>query len=371
MLRRQAVLLLVAAASMQAQSVVSVRSGVINYSEGAVFVDNQVVGQKPGKYPVLHEGSDLLTHDGRAEILLTPDAYLRVGVDSGVRMVSSGFENTRIDILSGSVIFDSGNAAPGPPITLGASGATIRIEKPSRVRIDSDAAQLHVEKGEAILQREGSKTKVERDQMASLTGASVAKRMTDDSDDALDLWSQQRNRMIFLGLASNRSITDPGTDPSFDGYGAIAGGDPGAWVGYIPSATVLPMTGSYTTALPDYGWYYPAMISSGFYGPIYGGVIYRSQMYGRTNPAYLGSRPIGGYTGLVPGRTIGIGISPAYTPGYTPGVPGRIGGFTPRPIGGRIGMPPGGGMGAGGGIAVPRPVTGAPRPAVPHMPLHR
>jgi hypothetical protein len=367
MLRRQAVLLLVAAASIQAQSVVSVRSGVINYSEGAVFVDNQLVGQKPGKYPVLHEGSDLLTHDGRAEILLTPDAYLRVGVDSAVRMVSSGFENTRIDLLSGSVIFDSGNAAPGPPITLGASGATIRIEKPSRVRIDSDAAQLRVEKGEAILQREGSKTKVGRDQMASLTGASIARRMTDESDDALDLWSQQRNRMIFLGLASNRSITDPGTDPSFDSYGdygTVASGNIGPWVGYIPPATVLPMTGSYTTALPDYGWYYPAMISASIYGPIYGGVIYRSLLYGRTNPAYAGFSPTVGYTGLVPGRT--IGITPGYiTPGYTPGVPGRIGGFTPRPIGGRIGMPP------GGGISVPRPVMGAPHPVVPHGAIHR
>ncbi|HKD08019.1 MAG TPA: hypothetical protein VKB79_19115 [Bryobacteraceae bacterium] len=368
MFRRQAVLLLVAAASIQAQSVVSVRSGVINYSEGAVFVDNQLVGQKPGKYPVLHEGSDLLTHDGRAEILLTPDAYLRVGVDSGVRMVSSGFENTRIDILSGSVVFDSGNAAPGPPITLGASGATIRIEKPSRVRIDSDAAQVRVEKGEAILQREGSKSKVGPDQMVSLTGASVARRMTDVSDDALDLWSQQRNRMIFLGLASNRSITDPGTDPSFDSYsgdyGAVASADPGAWVGYIPPATVLPMTGSYTTALPGYGWYYPAMISSAIYGPIYGGVLYRSLMYGRTNPAYAGFHPTVGYTGLVPGSTIGI------TPGYiSPGMPGRIGVFTPRPIGGRIGMPPGGGI---GGISVPRPGMGAGHPiAVPRGAIHR
>jgi len=39
----------------------------------------------------------------------------------------------------------------------------------------------------------------------------VVRRMTDTSDDALDLWSQQRNRLIFLSLANDRNILDPGS----------------------------------------------------------------------------------------------------------------------------------------------------------------
>ena len=85
------------------QSVISVRSGLINYSEGAVFIDNQLVAQKLGRYPTLREGSDLLTHDGRAEILLTPEVYLRVGANSGVRMISSSLDSTRLEVLNGSV----------------------------------------------------------------------------------------------------------------------------------------------------------------------------------------------------------------------------------------------------------------------------
>jgi len=346
-------LLLLTVALVSAQSVVSVRSGVVNYSEGAVFIDNHPIARQPGKFPVLHEGSDLLTQDGRAEILLSPENYLRVGPNSGVRMVSSGFSDTRLEILSGSVIFDSGNAPASQPVTLTASGAQVRIEKPTRLRIDSDAAQIRVEKGYALVTRSGSAVaKVEPDQMLSLTGASVVRRSQGFSEDDLDLWSQQRNRMIFLSMNNNQGIIDP-SDPGYTG--AYDPGDFGqnGWLGYIPPATIPPLTGTYPSVVGlNYGLYY------GFYPYNYS--------------ALYGIRP---GLGLGFGRGYGAAASalrtyrpmPVYQ--YRPTLPGNIGiGVnTPRPVGaGRIGMPAGGGMGIGG----PRPVA---RPIAPiHAPpVHR
>jgi hypothetical protein len=333
-----------------AQSVISVRSGLINDSEGAVFIDNQLVKQKLGKYPSLREGSDLLTQDGRAEIQFAPEVFLRVGIDSGVRMISSDLADTRIQLLSGSVVFDSGNAASNASVTLIACEARIRVEKPTRLRVDNDPPQLRVEKGEATVERDGHVTKVAADQLLGLTGAPVVRRITDGSDDALDLWSQQRNRLIYLSLADSRNIMDPGTtDPA-----TVSDADLNAWLGYIPSAGILPLTGSYgVVGMPGYGYYSP-WSTLAFYGPLYGG--YQMGFAGLGYPSRVGAYGVSfGYGGYRP------------IPGYrfTPVYPGTIGTIGQRPAGGiRIGVP-------GPGISFPaRPV--APRPVAPHLPaIHR
>ncbi len=77
------------------QSVISARSGLINYSEGDVLVNGQPLQRKFGSYTSLKDGSDLVTRSGRAEILLTPNVYLRVGEESGIRISRTTWE-TRV-----------------------------------------------------------------------------------------------------------------------------------------------------------------------------------------------------------------------------------------------------------------------------------
>ena len=99
---------------LHAQSVISVRSGLINYSDGAVVVDNQPVVNRNGRYASLKDGSELMTRDGRAELLLTPNAYLRVGENSGIRLVSGSLSDTQVELLRRlGRSQDSGNATGG------------------------------------------------------------------------------------------------------------------------------------------------------------------------------------------------------------------------------------------------------------------
>src|ERR1700759_5226976 len=65
-----------------AQSVVSARAGLINYFEGEILVDGQPLARKFGTFTSLKEGSDLVTREGHAEILLTPNTWLRLGENS-------------------------------------------------------------------------------------------------------------------------------------------------------------------------------------------------------------------------------------------------------------------------------------------------
>ncbi len=103
--------------SASGQSVISAHSGVIHFSEGSVFVDDQPVEQRLGKFYDVNQGSELRTQDGKAEVLLTPGVFLRVGENSAIRMLSNDLTNTRVELLNGSAIVESTDVAPGTAIT--------------------------------------------------------------------------------------------------------------------------------------------------------------------------------------------------------------------------------------------------------------
>jgi hypothetical protein len=158
------------------QSVISARSGLLNFFEGVVFLDGQPLARKSGTFPRLREGSTLVTESGRAEVLLTPDTYLRIGEDSSIRMISSDIDDTQVELLSGSAILDSSHAPDGAFVKLVFKDETIRILKPGNYRMDAETAQLRVYAGEAEVTktgdvRNGDPVKIESSQLMPLDGA--------------------------------------------------------------------------------------------------------------------------------------------------------------------------------------------------------
>src|SRR5579863_2004073 len=89
-----------------AQSVISAHSGVVQYVEGRAFIDGQQVDPKIGHFPEIKNNQEFRTEDGRAEILLTPGAFLRMGEDSGIRMLSNGLDDTRVEVTGGAAIVE-------------------------------------------------------------------------------------------------------------------------------------------------------------------------------------------------------------------------------------------------------------------------
>jgi hypothetical protein len=361
-------LFVVVAGDAGAQSVVSVRSGLLNFSEGAVFINNQPVTQHAGAYSSLQEGSDLLTQSGRAELLLTPSAYLRIGQNSAVRMISSRLTDTKVELLYGSAMLDSTEALENSAITLIFKDKQVHTSKPGKYRIDSDPPQFRVLQGTAEIAGSGGSIKLLADQMIPLDGASIVKRFTAGSDDLLDIWSDERHFMIASSLSNAQSVTDPAnTDDS-----QVASGDLGAYLGYIPPAAIAP-----APIAPLAGIYspYPAGLLGLGYGTYAGIGIYPSYIY---SGVYLGSprysrRPLVGY----PFNSLGVSTAGRSIYGYRPVTglggyrgPGALGGGYRTPaLGVRMRAP-----GIGIGIS-PRPVVGAGgagvRPIAPHGVPHR
>ena len=97
--------------SASAQPVISARAGLIQLTDGSVFLDDQRLEQRAAKFDQMKEGSELRTQDGRAEVLLTPGTFLRIGNDSAIRMVSNRLVDTRVRLLNGAAIVDAADGS--------------------------------------------------------------------------------------------------------------------------------------------------------------------------------------------------------------------------------------------------------------------
>jgi hypothetical protein len=307
------------------QSVISARSGLVNFFEGVVFLDGQPLVRKSGTFPRMREGSTLSTQGGRAEVLLTPDTYLRIGEDSGIRMIANAIDDTQVELVSGSSVLDSARAPDGVFVRIVFKESTIRILKPGHYRMDAEPAQLRVYEGEAEVMRNGEQVKIESSQLMPLDGAPVVRRFTEGSDGLLDVWSEERGSLIASNLVNSQSISDPLLDT-----GPGVPDDLASYIGYMPA---IPPGGMGPYGMNPYG-----LNPYGYYSYLY--------------PSYSAFSP---YPSLVLAMAPMRMASYLYTPryGYTsiysvnPRFPSGlgIGGSTSRPI------------------FTPRPVF-TPRPAV-------
>lgn len=325
------------------QSVISARSGLINYFEGDVLVNGQPLPKKFGSYTSLKDGSDLVTRSGRAEILLTPNTYLRIGEESGVRMISTDLGDTRLELLGGSAVLDSSSAPGKTPIIITVRGSEVRFTAQGKFRLDSDPPQLRVFEGTADVVNNGKTVSVAPSQMLPLDGASIVRKFTDGSDNLLDLWSDERKTLIASNLTDSQNIGDPLLDSA-----TMLPGD-AAYLGYVPLASYPPLIGQPTAGpimvggYPTYGYpygYSPYSIYSPYSAfMVYGGMGYYTPLY-TTNPFRPGS--LAGYStgigtlrpgiGTIGGMSPGIGstpyrtLTPRPTIGARPISPGRVGG---------------------------------------------
>jgi hypothetical protein len=120
------------------QAVISTRSGVVHFFEGTVTVAGQPLESHFGKFTSIPEGAELRTEQGRAEVLLTPGVFLRVGEKSAIRMVASALANTRVELLAGSAIVESAESAAGTSVTLMYKNWNMRQPHEGSYRVDSD-----------------------------------------------------------------------------------------------------------------------------------------------------------------------------------------------------------------------------------------
>jgi FecR protein len=257
-----------------AQSVISTHSGVLHVSEGAVFIGDQPVNQKYGTFPDLKEKSVLRTELGRAEILLTPGVFLRVGENSAVKMVDNRLSDTRVEVLKGHAVVECDDPMKENAVTMIAGDYQVHVRKTSVMEFVSDPAALKVYHGEAEVELNGTVSVVKAGKMLPFTQALAQERFDVKADgDDLTRWSQERSEAVSVAnVSAAKSLRDSGG--SF-GSGLFSSGimPYGSWY-YNPfysMYTYLPMNGMFFNPY-GYGFFSPYTVYQVYQpGYYYGG----------------------------------------------------------------------------------------------------
>jgi hypothetical protein len=248
--------------------------GTVNYIEGLASIDGRPLNQQSVGYAQLQPGHVLQTANGRAELLLTPGVFLRVGDNSAVRMISPNLLNTQIELDHGRADIEVDEIHPRNDIQVSEGGTNTRLLKDGLYAFDADKGTVRVFKGEAeLLQPTGAgqkALKIKGDHQVGLAGNEAVQSVSFDRDqaqDALYNWSSLRSQYLAeanLNLASE-----------YAGYGGLAPGwywDTGFW-GY----TWLPGDGLLWSPF-GWGFYSPRYIFYG--GPVFhGGRAYAGRSY--------------------------------------------------------------------------------------------
>lgn len=262
-----------------AQSVTSAHSGTLHYFQGDVSIDGTPVESKVGKFSEIKEQSVLRTAQGRAEVLLTPGVFLRVGENSAIRMLDNRLISTRVEILSGNAIVESDDpqmSIKDSPVALIYKDYEIRMVKHGLVEISSDPSQMKVYKGEAVVSKANDRATVKEGRMLPFSAALLTESFNDKVGDDLYLWARDRSQDISAAnMSSARSLNSSGYG-SGTGYGygsgyGYGGYAQGAWNGgwyynpYFDMFTFVPGGGTYWNAF-GYGFFSPGTIYD-YYAP--------------------------------------------------------------------------------------------------------
>jgi len=195
-----------------AQLAISGQAGLIHYTEGKVFLNDQLIEPKFGEFPQMKDGQQLRTEEGRVEVLLSPGIFLRLGENSALRMVNNQLVDTQLELLSGEALLQVDEIIKGDSVIVTYRDYAVRFLKTGIYRLTSEPEELRVYNGEASV-ASTSETKVVKDGR-SLTLDSGFKEAKFDKNDVDDLYKWSRRRSEYIAMAnvsSAKTMLDSGS----------------------------------------------------------------------------------------------------------------------------------------------------------------
>ncbi len=273
------------------QQIISAQSGTVQLVEGQAYLNGKRVQSKFGQFPSLRAGDELRTEDGRAEVLLTPGAFLRLAEHSTVQMVSNRLADTRVEVVVGSVMVECDELLKDNAVALVYQGSTMQLEKHGLYRLDASPQTtplFKVYEGEAVVQSASGEVRVKAGKETTLNGVLAAQHFNTKLDmDDFYHWSSQRSSNLAYGtITASQSVLNSGTP-------WLGGG----WMfsPLLDEFTFLPGGGSLLFSPFGWGFYSPLYLYN-FYGPGY-------------FPGYYGGVGTGGSRLAPPVRTTGTATS--------------------------------------------------------------
>jgi len=295
---------------------ISARPGVINYIEGAASINGSRISNKTAGRTFLAANDTLSTEIGKAEVLLTPGVFLRVGANSEIRMISPSLTKTVIEVAGGEAFVEAADLVKENDIEILDHGTTTRLLKPGLYKfIATGQPVAAVISGKAEVSVADRKVNLGKNRQtvldAELKPEKYNSKEESNSDD-LYAWSQVRDQ---YEAASSFSAARTAMASSYasGGWGAGYGGGYG-FGGYGPGWAWNPAFNSWAWLPGDGAFFSP--FGYGFFAP--GVVAYAPVTY----------VAVGGGT-----KPVAVPVNPSKPPamGTTAGNRGITNGMTSRP----------------------------------------
>lgn len=321
-------------ATATAQNAISAKAGLVQVADGEVFVNDTAIQTKIAEFADLKNTDVLRTAEGRAEVLLTPGAFVRMGDNSSFRMVSSRLSDVRLEVLQGEALVEITEMLSDNAITVNLGNASFQLAKGGIFAFEADPARLRVYKGEAVAVLGEKDVRVKEGRQETFDGSEWTQSNFDTKDtDALYRWSQRRAENIAVANVSAARQSGNSFDSysyggypmmgygygyggyGFGGYGGYGmggyGGFGGGWMynPYFGMFTFLPF---YGTAWSPFGY--------AFYTPITVVPVYANTPVTPVNPG----------TGKPGGKTVTVASAgnAVRTPAFTSAAALRTGAVT-------------------------------------------
>jgi FecR protein len=284
--------------------------GTLNYVEGQVTAGTQTLTAQSVGSVTLQPNETLTTETGKAEILLTPGVFFRVGDNSSAALVSPSLTNTEVSLNKGQAMVEVSEIYKDNLLRVQEDGTTTQLLKTGLYGFDANHGDVRVIKGEALVQEGDQYIKVKGGHELDLNDTSNLKTRKFDKSayEATDLYRFSNLRSQYLAEAN------------INAAGLYLGGGPGwygagwYWDPYFTAYTWIPGDGMFFS---PFGW--------GFYSPWYlpyaPGFYYgRYGYWGHSRPYYgghyLGRPGYAGHPGYMAPRG-GSGYHPAPSVGMS------------------------------------------------------
>ena len=282
----------VAALCAFSQATASARPGAINYVEGHASIDGRQIDQKQIGHLNLDAGQTIQTdQNSKAEILLTPGIFLRLGGDSDLTMVSPSLTNTSVEITRGEALLSVAQLFKDNNVAVMNNGASALILKKGLYHFNADTSQVAVYDGKLKVVDGDQHVDLKKGRQVTLaTGKLKAEKFDTKQHGELYAWSNLRSE--YAAEASYATARDVMVN-NYSGWNAGYGAG-WLWNPWYSSWAFVPSAGYF---YDPFGW--------GFYSPAamyYGGGYYLPGRYG----AYPINRSI---RGVRPGFHGGAGIA--------------------------------------------------------------
>jgi hypothetical protein len=233
------------------------------------MLDGQAIAVRQLGSLELQPGHVLQTGAGKAEMLLTPGVFLRLGDNSSVKMVSPSLTDTRVELLRGEALVEVDQVAKQNDLEVIEGSAHTRLEKRGIYAFQTAQPGVAVFEGQASVDENDRTVDVGKGKRLDLASSSLKLQKFDrHQTDNLYAWSDLRSQYVAQANASTAQTVVMNNPYWWYGTGWY-------WNPWFSSWAFVPGAGFYGSPFGGFGFYSPAFWYYNAPYRIGGGVIGR------------------------------------------------------------------------------------------------